>query len=46
MGDGARARLLRGANCDHSRSMPARTRVRMRETLGERIRHYTFQEFG
>jgi hypothetical protein len=30
---------LRGANCDHSRSMRARTEVRMRETLGKRIRH-------
>ncbi len=30
---------LRGASCDHSRSMRARTQVRIRETLGKRIRH-------
>jgi hypothetical protein len=30
---------LRGANCDHSRSMRARNQVRMREALGKRIRH-------
>jgi hypothetical protein len=35
----ARRRNRAGANCDHSRSMPARTQVRMRETLGKRIRH-------
>jgi hypothetical protein len=29
---------LRGANCDHSRSMRARTQVWIRGTLGKRIR--------
>jgi hypothetical protein len=33
------ARLLSRANCDHNRSMGARTQLRIRETLGTRIRH-------